>query len=141
MYCGKVEHLGKVLSAVETAARALLAKGPVTLEVSAFKAKRTNPQNAFYWKNIEHLRQTLEDAGDVLRGDGFCLPYTKDIIHEINKTILGVDTTTNLSRREFCEYMDRFFAYWIDRTYGFWTPLETAESYFDRTNFLDERKA
>ena len=106
----------------------------VDFEMKEHKQMRSTAQNRFYWENVGEVVKVLNDAGCTYGEDR--LPYSSDIIHEINKIKLGVSTTTRLSVKEFCEFMDKMFAFWIERTAGVFVPLESAESYLEKTGLL-----
>lgn len=82
------------------------------VEISEKKNKRTNPQNALYWKWLSIL------------GDHF--GYSKEEMHEEfasrflgmieRKTMSGKEireprSTTSLSKKDFSEYMDMIMAF------------------------------
>lgn len=106
----------------------------VDFEMKEHRQTRSTAQNRFYWENVGQVVNVLNEAGCTYGED--CLPFTSEIIHEINKIKLGVQTTTRLSVKEFCEFMDKMFAFWIERTAGVFVPLETASSYLERTGLL-----
>lgn len=116
-------------------ARLKAAKHGVDVTVADHKQRRTTEQNRFYWANVGDIADVLNDAGATY-GE-WCLPYTAEILHEINKKIFGIETTTKLSKVEFCEFIDKLQAFWIDRTNGYYMPRETAYSYLERTGLIE----
>lgn len=116
-------------------ARLKAAKHGVDVTVADHKQRRTTEQNRFYWANVGDIADVLNDAG--LTYGEWCLPYTAEILHEINKKIFGVSSTAKLSKVEFCEFIDKLQAFWIDRTNGYYMPRETAYSYLERTGLIE----
>lgn len=115
-------------------ARLKAAKHGIDVEISDHKQRRTTEQNRFYWANVGDVVNVLNDAG--LTYGEWCLPYTSEILHEINKKIFGVQSTAKLSKEEFCAFIDQLQAFWIERTDGFYMPRETAYSYLERTGLI-----
>lgn len=110
------------------------AKNGVDVELSEHKHRRSTAQNAFYWSNMTDVAVVLNEAGC---GYGeYRIPYTAEVVHEINKTIFGQKTTTKMAVAEFSAYMTAVFDFWIERTRGFFVPKESAESYLDRSGYL-----
>ena len=115
-------------------ARLKSAKHGIDVEISDHKQRRTTEQNRFYWANVGDIADVLNGAG--LTYGEWCLPYTSEILHEINKKVFGVQSTAKLSKEEFCDFIDRLQAFWIERTNGFYMPRETAYSYLERTGLI-----
>lgn len=109
----------------------------VSAEVSEFKYKRTNEQNAYYFLMNTEVAQFLNESG--LTYGEFNLPYTKDIIHAIQKKVFGVETTTKMSIHEFCDYETQVIQFWQERTNGQWQPTELPESYLTKKGYDLER--
>ena len=111
-------------------------KDGIDIEVEKHKHKRSNLQNNFYWANLTHIATFLNDAG--LSYEAICvkLPYNKDIIHEINFKVFAIKTTTKMSVDEFCDYMNKMFVFWQEKTDYNWQPLESTSSYIERTGLL-----
>lgn len=109
----------------------------VSAEVSEFRHKRTNAQNAYYFLLCNEVCQFLNDCG--LSYGEFNLPYNKDIIHEIQKKVFGIDTTTKMTISEFCEYETKVIHFWQERTHGEWQPSELPESYLIKKGYDLER--
>lgn len=116
-------------------ARLKTAKHGMDVEISEHKQRRTTEQNRFYWSTVGDIADVLNDAGATY-GE-WCLPYTAEILHEINKKIFGVASTAKLSKAEFCDFIDRLQAFWIERTNGCYLPKETAYSYLERTGLIE----
>ena len=64
------------------------------------------------------------------------LPYTGELVHEINKKLFGIKTTTRMKVGEFCEYMDRLLAYWNEKTGGEFMMSELPESWLERKGYV-----
>lgn len=116
--------------------KALIAasKDGVDVEIKPHKRKRSNEQNRFYWLNVGEIVNVLNDAGATY-GD-FKLPYSSEIVHEINKRIFGEKTTTKMSVADFSAYMEKVFAFWIEKTAGFFIPKESPIGYLERTGLV-----
>lgn len=110
------------------------AKNGVDVELSEHKRRRSSEQNAFYWANMTDVAAVLNEAGCGY-GD-YSIPYTAEIVHEINKTVFGHKTTTKMTVADFSAYMTAVFDFWIERTRGFFVPKETAASYLERTGLV-----
>ena len=41
-----------------------------------------------------------------------------------------------MSVKEFTEYMDKVFAFWIEKTGGYFVPKETTTSYLEKTGLI-----
>ena len=109
----------------------------VIAEVQEFKNKRTNEQNAYYFLLNNEVAKFLNDCG--LTYGEFNLPYNKDIIHEIQKKVFGVETTTKLNIQEFCDFETQVIHFWQERTRGEWRPSELPESYLIKKGYDFER--
>lgn len=109
----------------------------VSAEVCEFKPKRTNAQNAYYFLINNEVAKFLNDSG--LTYGEFNLPYNKDIIHEIQKKLYGVATTTKMTIKEFCDYETQVINFWQERTRGQWQPSELPESYLIKKGYDLER--
>lgn len=110
----------------------------VDIEIKEHKNTRSNAQNSFYWMSLKDVAGVLNEAGCTY-GE-YKLPYTKDLVHEINKKIFDVETTTRLSVGDFLQYMTQITTFWIDRTRGHYMPKETAYSYLERTGFINQKQ-
>lgn len=109
----------------------------VVAEVQEFKKKRTNEQNAYYFLLNNEVAKFLNDCG--LTYGEFNLPYNKDIIHEIQKKVFGVETTRKLNIQEFCDFETQVIHFWQERTHGEWRPSELPESYLIKKGYDLER--
>lgn len=106
-------------------------KNGLDVEIREHKSNRTNAQNRFYWSTVKDIVDVLNDGG--LTYGEWNLSYTSEILHEINKRIFGISSTSKLSKSEFCDLMDKLQSFWIEKTNGFYMPRETPSSYFERT--------
>jgi hypothetical protein len=127
-------ELKPVFRAMYEQAEALLAcEKQVLIEVSEFKPKRSNEQNAYYWLYNAELANFFNDVG--LSYGEFEIPYTSEIIHDIQKKLFGVKTTTKMKTGEFCEYIHRLQSFWSEKTNGEFMMSELPESYLIRKGF------
>ena len=75
---------------------------------------RSTEQNDLYWKFNTAIAEFLNSSGV---GYGpYHLPYTKERIHNINKAVFDIDTTTAMTIKEFSAYMDQLNIFWRERT-------------------------
>lgn len=88
----------------------------VSLEVTKTVETRSSAQNRYYFEFNSWVRDTLNKAGCTY-GE-YDLPYTTDLVHEINKKIFGYETTRKMSVQEFCDYITQVSAFWVERTNG-----------------------
>lgn len=84
---------------MEDGNKAVAAGKKLKLEISEFKETRSTAQNAWYWLFCSAVAKFLDDAG--LTYGEYALPYTGELIHGIHKKVLGLKTTTNLSKDAF----------------------------------------
>lgn len=127
-------ELKPVFRAMYKQAEDLLAcEKQVLIEVSEFKPKRSNEQNAYYWLYNSELANFFNDSG--LSYGEFEIPYTSEIIHDIQKKLFGVKTTTKMKTSEFCEYIRRLQSFWSEKTKGEFMMSELPESYLIRKGF------
>lgn len=103
----------------------------LTLELAEFKNKRTKAQNDYYWVICEDIAKFLR------RNCPPYITYSKKLVHDINKQKLDIETTTKLSVKEFCEYMNEVIEYWIDKTDKNWTPEESPEEYLKNRGYME----
>ena len=88
----------------------------ISLEVTKVVETRSSAQNRYYFEFNSWVRDTLNKAGCTY-GE-YELPYTTDLVHDINKKIFGYETTRKMSVQEFCDYITRVSAFWIEKTNG-----------------------
>lgn len=135
MYIGSLEQLKPTFRAVYNQAEIMLQAGKkITLEVAEKKNKRTNEQNAYYWLFNGELSSFLNDSG--LSYGEHQIPYTGELIHEINKKLFGVKTTTKMSISEFCEYMNKLLLFWQQKTQGEFQMSELPANYLERKGYI-----
>lgn len=99
----------------------------VVVEVSEFRNKRSNDQNSYYWKYNSELADFFNDSG--LSYGEYSIPYTSEIIHDIQKKLFGIKTTTKMTTGEFCDYIHKLQSFWSDKTNGEFMMSELPESY------------
>lgn len=140
MYFSKNLSIDFILGAIKPQVKAMLniCLSGIDIEVKEHRNKRTSAQNNFYWLNVSDIADVLNDGG-CSYGE-FNLPYTSELIHDINKIVFGVKTTTRMTIKEFCQYMDKMTAFWIEKTNGAFQPKEVAYSYLERTGLIEKRK-
>jgi hypothetical protein len=138
MFIRNKEALKRELPNITRSCQGLLdnSKNGIDINYKKHTTKRSNLQNAFYFINCKSIADFLNDAGCVFKVQGMDLFYTSDIIHEINKKRFEINTTTKLTVGEFCEYMEKMFAFWQERTRYEWIPLESTMSYIERTGLI-----
>ena len=128
------KELKPVFRALYEQASIMLNAGKIiNAEVVEFKNKRNNEQNSYYWLLNGWVAECLNDAG-CSYGD-FNIPYTAELIHEINKKIFGLKTTTKMDIHEFCEYTTKITKFWQERTQGEFLPKELATQYLIRKGY------
>ena len=131
-YIGAPNQIDQVFNFLKKRAYILSENGTkLTLELAEFKNKRTKAQNDFYWVTCESVAKFLRRACPSY------ITYTKDLIHDLNKKKFDIDTTTGLSIKEFCEYMNEVIEYWIDKTGKNWTPEESPEEYLKNRGYME----
>ena len=134
MYISRIEQLKPTFRALYDQAEIMLNNGKkITVEVSEKKNKRSSEQNNYYWLFNSELAKFLDEAG--LTYGEFELPYTSEIVHDINKKLFDVKTTTKLSVGEFCEYMNKLLLFWQQRTAGEFQMSELPANYLERKGY------
>lgn len=134
-YIGDLMQAERVFTALYRQAKMLLNNGKkLTLELAEHKKKRTNDQNAFYWLFNGQLADFLNNSG--LSYGEYQIPYTAEIIHDIQKKLYGIKTTTKMSVGEFCEYMNKLLIFWQEKTNGEFMLSELPESYLEKRGYI-----
>lgn len=135
MYIGNKKYQRPVFKMLWDNATVLLDAGKaVDVTVAEHKVKRTNAQNNYYWLFNGELAKFLDEAG-LTYGD-YKLPYTGELVHEINKSLFGVSTTTKMKKDEFCEYMTKLMSFWTERTAGQFIMSESPYGYLEKTGVV-----
>lgn len=136
MFCRSVDYLNKVFRMEYDRAKILLnnSKDGIDVEVKEHKIKRSNQANAYYWLFNTELAKFLDDAG--LSYGEYKLPYTGELVHEINKSLFGVSTTTKMKKDEFCEYMTKLMSFWTERTAGQFIMSESPYGYLEKVGYV-----
>lgn len=128
MLINRMELLDSTFRSLYQTAKIMLGNGKkVTVEVTEFKAKRSNAANNYYWLFNAELSEFLNLSG--LSYGEHQLPYTAELIHEINKKLFGVKSTKKMSVGEFCEYMNKLLFFWQDKTAGEFQMSELPANY------------
>lgn len=134
------EQLNQALELVKSKSTLMLEAGKVVdLEVTEFKKKRTNQANAYYWLFNGWVAEFLNDAG--LSYGEHELPYTSELIHEIQKKIFGVESTAKMNIGDFNNYINRITVFWQEKTAGEFMPKELPLSYLEKQGYDFERNA
>ena len=134
MYISQVSQLKPSFRALFNQAELLLNAGKmITVEVAEKKQKRSNEQNSYYWLFNGELAEFLNNSG--LSYGEHQIPYTGELIHEINKKLFGVKTTTKMSVGEFCQYMNKLLLFWQERTKGEFIMSELPANYLERKGY------
>ena len=135
MYIGNKAYQKQVFRTLWDSATALLDAGKsVDVTVAEHKIKRTNAQNNYYWLFNGELAKFLDDAG--LTYGEYNLPYTGELVHDINKQLFGVSTTTKMRKDEFCEYMTKLMSFWTEKTAGQFIMSESPYGYLEKTGVV-----
>lgn len=135
MYISQISQLKQSFSVLFTQAELMLNAGKrITVEIAEKKQKRSNEQNSYYWLFNGQL-------ADFLNQSGLCygehqIPYTSQLIHEINKKLFGVKTTTKMSTGEFCQYMNKLLLFWQEKTQGEFMMSELPANYLERKGYF-----
>lgn len=134
MFIGKESQLKPTFRALFNQAEILLANGKsIDVDLKEHKHKRSVEANNYYWLFNTQLANFLDETG--LTYGEFKLPYTADIIHEMNKTLFGVKTTTKMTTGEFCEYMNKLLVFWSERTKGEFQMSELPATYLEMKGY------
>lgn len=138
MFCKNIEKLKEVFSIQYKIAYNLLLsnKSGIDVDVKEHKNKRSSEQNAYYWLFNQWVTDCLNEAG--LTYGKHNIPYCKDVVHFINKTVFGVETTTKFSIKEFCGYMEKVINFWIEETNGHLEIPDLPESYLEKKGYTDD---
>lgn len=136
MFINSLNQLEDVITSITNQATLLLKNGKkVMVEVKEHKQRRTTEQNNYYWLICSEVAEFLNEAG--LSYGEHQIPYKGELIHEINKTIFGVKTTTKLNISEFCQYMTKVIFFWQDKTNGEFAPSELPASWLSQRGYTD----
>lgn len=132
------KELKPVFRALYEQANIMLNAGKeVSVEVLEFKNKRSLAQNDYYWLLNKWIAECLNNAGCTY-GE-FKIPYTSELIHDIDKKIFGLITTTKMDVHEFCDYTTKVTQFWQERTKGEFIPKELPSQYLIRKGYDLER--
>ncbi len=135
MYISQQSQLKPSFRALYNQAELMLGLGKkIVVEISEKKNKRSSEQNNFYWLFCSQVAEFLNDAG--LSYGEYSIPYRSELIHEINKTLYSVKTTTKMSVGEFCEYMNKLLLFWQEKTNGEFQMSELPANYLERKGYI-----
>lgn len=107
----------------------------ISLEVTKIVETRSIAQNKYYFEFNSWVRNTMNKAGCTY-GE-YELPYTTEIVHDINKKIFGYETTRKMSVEEFCDYITQVSAFWIEKTNGALEIPELPRAYLVRRGYAE----
>ena len=135
MYISTLTQLKPTFRALYNQAEIMLqnSKHGIDIEVKKHEHKRSNAANNYYWLFCGQLAAFLTDSG--LTYGEHQIPYTSELIHEINKKLFSVKTTTKLSVGEFCEYMNKLLLFWQEKTAGEFQMSELPANYLERKGY------
>lgn len=108
----------------------------VCLELTKVVETRSLAQNRYYFEFNSWVRDTLNKAGCTY-GE-YNLPYTTELVHDINKKIFGYETTRKMSIQEFCDYITQVSAFWIEKTEGNLEIPELPFEYLQKRGYTEE---
>lgn len=108
-------------------ARDLLQHGPIIINISMYTPNRSKDQNDYYHRMCGEISDFLISSGL----DGF----TKERVHDINKREFNVESTKDLSREDFCDYITKVTSFWQEQTDNFWIPSENPKVYLKRRGY------
>lgn len=135
MYIGNKAYQNKVFRMLYDNATVLLDAGKaVDVTVAEHKVKRTNAQNNYYFLFNGELAKFLNESG--LSYGEYKLPYTTELVHEINKSLFGVSTTTKMKKDEFFEYMTKLMSFWTEKTAGQFIMSESPYGYLEKVGYV-----
>lgn len=106
----------------------------VDVEIKEHKHKRTLEQNNYYWLFNQQVANLFNSAGCKYNE----LRYTADLVHEIQKQLFGIKTTTTMSIGEFCDYITELDAYWKEKTNNEFQMPEKPEKYLERKGYTSD---
>lgn len=136
LFIKNCRDIPNTIKAITEALKQLLndSQNGVDISISEHKIRRSTAQNDFYWLNCRDIARCLNQAK--MTWGNLKLPYTDKVVHESNKLVFGIETTTKMSTKEFADYMEAVFAMWQDYSNYGWTPLESPNSYLERTGLI-----
>lgn len=135
MFCASIDKLDSVFKAEYDRAKILIqsSKHGIDVDVKKHIHKRSSEANAYYWLFNGELAEFLNNSG-VCYGE-HQIPYSAELIHEINKKLFGIKTTTKLSVGDFCSYMNRLLLFWQEKTGGEFAMSELPANYLERKGY------
>lgn len=136
MFCPSIEKLAPIFRSEYERAKILIqnSKFGIDIEVSKHQHKRSTEANNYYWLFNSELAEFLNDSG--LSYGEHQIPYTSELIHEINKKLFGVKSTAKMSVSDFCQYMNKLLLYWQEKTNGEFQMSELPANYLERKGYF-----
>lgn len=119
----------------------LLSNGKeLTVELSEVKQTRSIAQNNYYWEFCKQLADFLQEKEIMHRYEVMGVmvekPFTSKSVHEnLNKPMFDIETTTKMSVKQFCEYMDKLLIFWQEKTKNEFKMSERPESYLKNRGY------
>lgn len=135
MFISSETQLRPSFDLLYTQAKNLLASGKkIIVEVAEHKKRRSSEANAYYWLFNQQLAEFFNNSG--LSYGEHQIPYTAELVHEINKKLFGIKTTTKLNVGEFCQYMDKLLLFWNGKTNGQFMMSELPANWLERKGYI-----
>lgn len=136
MYIKDKTELRDKFTVLYRQAENLIMASPIDVDVKVHKNIRSKAQNDFYHQMCTEIADFLRKAE--AKYGKFNTKYTKNLIHEINKSQFDVETTTKMTVSEFCDYMTQVIAFWQEETNYYWIPSELPISYMRDHGYTEE---
>ena len=127
MIIKSIKELSEAFNNLYNRAKELLQYGPIIVNINTYKPNRSKDQNDYYYRMCGEIAEFLTTAG--LKG------FTKDRVHNINKEKFNVESTKDLSKEEFCEYITVVTAFWQEETNNYWIPSDNPRIYLKRRGY------
>lgn len=141
MFIASTSQLKPSFRALFNQAEIMLANGKqLDVEVKEHKHRRTLEQNNYYWEFCEQFAKFLQEKEIMKKYEVLGVQverfFTKEDVHkDLNKPLLDVKSTKNMSIGEFCEYMNKLLLYWNERTKGEFQMSELPANYLERKGY------
>ena len=122
-----LKELSEAIDKLYNRAKELLQYGAIIIEVDTYKPSRSKDQNDYYYRLCGEISSFLISAG--------LTSYTKTKVHDINKEQFNIDSTKDLSKEDFCDYITKVTEFWQEATNNFWQPSENPRVYLKRRGY------
>jgi hypothetical protein len=127
MIVRSLKELSESIDKLYNRARELLQYGAIIIDVDTYKPNRSKDQNDYYYRICKEISEFLTSSG--IEG------FTKKRVHEINKLYFNVESTQELNKEDFCNYITQVMAFWQDKTNNFWQPSENPRVFLKRRGY------